>query len=46
MDYELAVVGNDAYRGTDNLFITIKQPSAAGHAGQTNNTGTAYPSEL
>jgi hypothetical protein len=37
MDYELTVVGNDAYRGTDNLFITIKQASAAG---QTNNTGS------
>lgn len=37
MDYELAVVGNDVYRGTDNLFITIKQVSAAG---QTNNTGS------
>ena len=37
MDYEHTVVGNDAYRGTDNLFITIKQASAAG---QTNNTGS------
>jgi hypothetical protein len=37
MDCELTVVGNDAYRGTDNLFITIKQASAAG---QTNNTGS------
>jgi hypothetical protein len=37
MDYALTVVGNDAYRGTDNLFIIIKQASAAG---QTSNTGS------
>lgn len=37
MNYELTVIGNDAYRGTDNLFITIKQASATG---QTNNTGS------
>jgi hypothetical protein len=37
MNYELTVIGNDAYRGTANLFITIKQASAAG---QTNNTGS------
>lgn len=36
-NYELTVVGNDVYRGTDILVITIKQASAAG---QTNNTGS------
>ena len=28
-NYELTVVGNDVYRGTDILVITIKQASAA-----------------
>lgn len=42
MNYELTVIGNDVYRGTDNLFINTKQAS---DADQTINTGSDRESD-